>query len=391
MSTQSPTPAAGTGDTTLTSVPTTPPTPAPRFLLRQRDPPTYSGDGCSDVEDWLRQVERICNHNNWDETLRLANVPFYLTGTPLTWYENNETSFDSWGTFKRLLVEAFGNTEDRTQKARQYLQTRHQACGEQFAAYMADVLQACRKVNPDMSEAEKIRHILKGLTHNFFNAVALHKFATVSELSASCRQFEDLQRQRILQEHSAPSLAPVALAEDASLTRLIRTIVREELALMGAGPLRATNSSPPTAEESYGVLRKLVQEEVRSMGAIATPPPQRIRPLYSEVCAATPTTPLRRPSYAEVCAAAPVAPPITTPIMAPVIRGPIDPERPPNVTQPLRPSYRQPPICFYCRLPGHIARRCYRRQFDMQQQRAWYQQTSDVFPPQERTPQYTTM
>lgn len=350
---------AGASTSVTPSPPVTPPpTPAPRFLLRQRDPPTFTADGSIAVEDWLHQVQRICNYNNWDDTLRLSNIPFYLSGIPLTWYENNEASFDSWATFQRLLKEAFGNKEEEISKAKQYLESRHQGSAEPFTAYMADVLQACRKINPDMTEAEKIRHLLKGLTQTLFTAVALHKLATVSELSTTCKRFEDLQRQRILPE--ASSLPPCATpsCDNVQLTMLIRTIVREELERIMMDPIRrlappAHRPSQVTGETS---LRQLVQEELKS---VASPP-------------VTPVVPEHRPSYAEVCAAINVsstpdfgAPTLTA--RSPVPTPPILPD-----TQYFRPAYRQPVICFYCHLPGHIARRCFRRQFDMQQERAWY-------------------
>lgn len=336
-----------------------PPTPAPRFLLRQRDPPTFTGDGSLAVEDWFHHVERICNYNNWDDVLKLTNIPFYLSGTPLTWYENNEASFDSWHTFKHLLMEAFGNKEEEITKAKQYLQTRHQASGEAFASYMADVLQACRKVNPDMAEAEKIRHLLKGLTQAFFTAVALHKFATVSELTNACKRFEDLQRQRILPDTLLISgAAPVS--ENAALTLLIRTIVREELERLKMSATYGPPSTAHFASQASGdsSLRQLVQQELKSA---ALPPATSVVP---DQC---------RPSYADVCAGVPAPRSSDSHTLAPMIRNP--PPAVPPAQEYFRPAYRRPVVCFYCHLPGHVARRCFRRQFDLQQEGAWYAPT----------------
>ncbi|UYV66900.1 hypothetical protein LAZ67_4003266 [Cordylochernes scorpioides] len=48
---------------------------------RQRDPSTFSGDGNINPGQWLKEYERVSKYNRWDETMRLANVVFYLNGT----------------------------------------------------------------------------------------------------------------------------------------------------------------------------------------------------------------------------------------------------------------------------------------------------------------------
>lgn len=328
------------------------PTPAPRFLLRQRDPPTFAGNDANDVEDWIRLVERASNHNNWDPAMRLANVVFYLSGTALAWFENNEDRFDTWDTFKRLAIAAFGQGAERKQRALRYLQTRHQSYSEPFSSYMADVLNACRKVNSGMDEAEKICHLLKGLSQQLFNAVALTPFSTVAELNDACKRYDELQRQRIFPttdlEPSTSRALPQLNLNHAELRMLIRDMIREELAVMNAGRpmLPSEERMSPDPVSSENALRKLVQAEVKNAVSIEAsedvPPPQR--------------------TYAEVCRASSHV--VPSPMVAPVV-----PTSPPQ--QPFRPAYRQPLICFYCNMPGHIARRCYRRQHDMMQAPAW--------------------
>ncbi|UYV63285.1 hypothetical protein LAZ67_2003655 [Cordylochernes scorpioides] len=46
-----------------------------------RNPSMFSGEGAEDPHNWLKKYERVAKHNQWDETLCLANVYFYLTGT----------------------------------------------------------------------------------------------------------------------------------------------------------------------------------------------------------------------------------------------------------------------------------------------------------------------
>ncbi|UYV77520.1 hypothetical protein LAZ67_15001350 [Cordylochernes scorpioides] len=73
-----------------------------------RNPSMFSGEGAEDPHNWLKKYERVAKHNQWDETLCLANVYFYLTGTALKWFENNEESILTWKEFMSQLKSAFG-------------------------------------------------------------------------------------------------------------------------------------------------------------------------------------------------------------------------------------------------------------------------------------------
>ncbi|GBL90637.1 hypothetical protein AVEN_219307-1 [Araneus ventricosus] len=41
--------------------------------------------------------------NYWDDSVRLANAVFYLSGTAMLWFDNNEDQFKNWSDFERLL------------------------------------------------------------------------------------------------------------------------------------------------------------------------------------------------------------------------------------------------------------------------------------------------
>ncbi|UYV72273.1 hypothetical protein LAZ67_9002423 [Cordylochernes scorpioides] len=63
--------------------------------------------GVEDSRSWLNGYERVAKHNQWDETLCLANVYFYLTVTALKWFENNEESILTWTEFMSQLENIF--------------------------------------------------------------------------------------------------------------------------------------------------------------------------------------------------------------------------------------------------------------------------------------------
>ncbi|UYV60589.1 hypothetical protein LAZ67_1001601 [Cordylochernes scorpioides] len=95
-----------------------------------RNPSMFSGEGVEDPRSWLKGYERVAKHNQWDETRCLANAYFYLTGTALKWYENNEESIQTWTEFMSQLENVFGKNESSRLRAEKIFKTRAQLKGE---------------------------------------------------------------------------------------------------------------------------------------------------------------------------------------------------------------------------------------------------------------------
>lgn len=334
---------------------TSTPVPAPRLLARQRDPPIFNGSDNMDIDEWLVHFHRAASHNNWDDDIRLSNVVFYLSGTALRWFENNETLMTTWTSFKENIIKTFRKGDDRKQQASRILALRRQIPGETFQCYMEDVLSLCRKVDPQMHEYARVGHLLKGLSESLFNAVAAQDHTTVDALASACRRVEDLRRSRIVSSLANTDAIQTG-SEEHALGSLIRQIVREELALLHkpSQPVASTDHltfgtnscswAPPAPETS---LRQLVQDEI----------------------ARTTATEINSRTYAAVCATpAPATPPVTSCDPAYTVA--------PVLTQPL-PRYRRPPTCYYCGFLGHISRFCRRRQADRQRQRPWIPYDTD--------------
>lgn len=315
------------------------------MLARLRDPPVFSGVTDLDVDDWLVQFHRAASHNNWDDAQCMSNVVFYISGTALRWFENNESLMTSWTSFKESITKTFQKADDRKQQASRCLAIRQQIPGEPFQCYLEDVLSLCRKVDPQMPESTKVGHLLKGISDGLFHAVAAHEHASVDSLAAACRRVEELRRSRI-QFPSTQAQIGQSSTEEHALASLVRRIVREELAMLkGSQPTvadRPTVTSPawPLVEPS---LRQLVQDELTRTAD------REIGPrTYAAVCAA-PAPGLVSP---------PAALDETVHSVAPMV-----------YQRPTR--FQVPPICYYCGFVGHIARFCRRRQADRQRQRPW--------------------
>ncbi|XP_070391690.1 uncharacterized protein [Dermacentor albipictus] len=202
--------------------------------MRQRDPPIFSGTEDHDVEDWLADYDRVSIHNHWDDTKKLNYVSFYLSGVANVWHRNHERDLTTWAAFKTNVTEVFGRPAVRELRAEQRLRSRAQQCGETFTSYIEDVVDLCNRVDVTMADAEKIRHILKGIEDDAFHMLLAKNPATVSELVSLCQSFDEFRKQRIATRQSPPqatSMSSLAVSPDnTSLLLQIKEFVREEVA-----------------------------------------------------------------------------------------------------------------------------------------------------------------
>lgn len=336
-----PTPAAARSSSTVTSP--------------QREPPVFAGLRGDDVEEWLDLYNRVGSANRWTEAEKLSYLPFYLTSVAKTWYFNHETDFVDWSTFANKLRQIFGCSSGRSEAAKQKLAVRLQLAHESYTSYIEDVLALCRRANKDMTEDERVRHILKGIGPIAFNALAVGNPATVNDVISTCQRLDQLQSLR-LQQDSDPRLMPPS-----ELKTLIRTIIREEL--RDLEQQRSTVASAPSPPFD---LRNLVKQELAAMATPTSPvaPPARPMPTYADVTPrSTPAAPVVQtvmPTYAEI-AAIPPAPGASS--STDTASSHLAAMRGGMTAAPLYPQWRQArPVCFYCGIRGHISRYCRRRQ-----------------------------
>ncbi|UYV83580.1 MORF4L1 [Cordylochernes scorpioides] len=195
-----------------------------------RNPSMFSGEGSEDPHNWLKKYERVAKHNQWDETLCLANVYFYLTGTALKWFENNEESILTWTEFMSQLKSVFGKNENLRLRAEKTLKTRAQLKGESTEFYIQDVLRLCKEVDPHMNEQDKISHLMKGIAEELYQALLPRDAHTTQQFVTECRRIEALHCKRVTptRYERLPNVASLSDHDDrADLSSMIRQIVRE--------------------------------------------------------------------------------------------------------------------------------------------------------------------
>ncbi|UYV77154.1 hypothetical protein LAZ67_14003459 [Cordylochernes scorpioides] len=222
---------------------------------RQRDPSTFSGDGNINPGQWLKEYERVSKYNRWDETMKLANVVFYLNGTAGRWFDNNEESLNSWRSFEDAFRGVFGLQEDSARRAEEVLKSRAQKAEKSSESYIQEILSLCHQVNPRMEEGEIVAHIIKGISEDTYQVLVAKDIQTVDEILKFCRHLTTVKQRRIGRTKFArlSNIMPILCVDDSDdLAGLIRRIVREEIQKKGKrniGEPTTTNLSASTADD----------------------------------------------------------------------------------------------------------------------------------------------
>ncbi|UYV75028.1 hypothetical protein LAZ67_12002147 [Cordylochernes scorpioides] len=317
-----------------------------------RNPSMFSGEGSEDPHNWLKKYERVAKHNQWDETLCLANVYFYLTGTALKWFENNEESILTWTEFMSQLKSVFGKNENLRLRAEKTLKTRAQLKGESTEFYIQDVLRLCKEVDPHMNEQDKISHLMKGIAEELYQALLPRDAHTTQQFVTECRRIEALHCKRVTptRYERLPNVASLSDHDDrADLSSMIRQIVREEVQ-------RALAS--PREEPEISAIEHMVQQEIeKTIAPISRSVPQNRAP-----------RPLPSPRYE------------------------FQPRNfQPRPQQPKQLNGRRDtnewgttegkPICFHCGRPGHVVRYCRDRRREYEGEQTWNYKQRDRLEP----------
>ncbi|UYV69036.1 K02A2.6-like, partial [Cordylochernes scorpioides] len=298
------------------------------FCHRWRDPTVFSGERGEDSQRWLSDFQRVARYNKWDDSMCLANVIFYLTGTAKCWFENFEEILNSWEEFKIKFCEIFGNKEDTARKAENILRTRAQTSGENVESYIQEVLLLCKQSNPRMSEGEKVSHLIKGVAEEVYQALVGKDISTVDQFVAFCRRFEAFKRMRVAPPrfNRLPNVTTISTAEPENLEALIRRIVREEVQKFMAPPSTfAAQDIDTPSPDLRDVIRSEIQQTLAPISAPRQPESFRPRRQY---------LPQNDQGYRRRT------------------------EGPPNNQRTQWRTEDDRPICFHCGRPGHVARYC---------------------------------
>jgi signal recognition particle subunit SEC65 len=127
----------------------------------------FSGTMVQEVTDWFEEFNTKCDKLQFDDTQRLLVAVDLLKGNAKLWYETHKEGIDNWKTFTDKLTSYFQLVTGTDQfQLEQKLYNRRRQHYESAIDYCHNVLKLCSKVNKDMSEEKRIKHLIQGLNPN---------------------------------------------------------------------------------------------------------------------------------------------------------------------------------------------------------------------------------
>lgn len=155
-------------------------------------PPKFTGGFGSNVEEYLGQFERVSRANGWNEAKQLVILPCYLEGAALKWYENLEQKLGNgltWQLVKDNMREAF-QVVAWDEQLEYRLRLRVQGEDEPVENYVQDITNLCSKVDNNMAEKTKIKHVLRGLLPSLLEKVMMMDNETLDGLMRNIRKVQ---------------------------------------------------------------------------------------------------------------------------------------------------------------------------------------------------------
>nr|CAH0104289.1 unnamed protein product [Daphnia galeata] len=291
-------------------------------LLKFKAPPTFSGKTGEDPADWIDRYEVLADYNRWSDDDKRLNFGIYMEGPARQWFQCLTPPTQWADTAAVAAAQGVARTPAvvgmRSVFTKEFLQdsyagyqenklrNRKQGANEPAAEYYYEVMNLCRLMDPNMTEAAKIHHLYQGLKRTLVEKIWVLQPKTCAEFLATIRRHTEATD--IAQNQG---WAVHTLATD-----------KEEARVAAIG--REQQSNKAEEEPSLKQLFEVVQQLQGEIIAIKKRPPRRDRPDN---------------------------------------KGPQYNTQSNQTTTPQRTADGRP-ICFYCKEDGHIKRYCPKKKID---------------------------
>lgn len=172
-------------------------TPArPRVSAVYFEPPRFSGTG--DLNNFLRLFKKSATRNGWDESMWVKFLPAYLDGLARDLWDglSDEDEPATWDEAVERLFLFFPFEED-IDAIESQLFNKRQAPGESYVKFEQDTLALTGRLGREVSEKEKIRIIMRGLSDNIYQYVFMADPQDLKELSQAAMRYERSQSQLV--------------------------------------------------------------------------------------------------------------------------------------------------------------------------------------------------
>jgi len=211
-------------------------------------PPKFSGKPDEDPFKYLQNFDLAAVSNNWDDIIKMHQIPNYLLGTASLWYKfwrrdrlvsTPGVGRPTWPEFVKALQKAFRSVASKD-VAEEKLFNRKQRIGESPEDYFYSMLDLIYDYDPSMSVPTQIRFIVKGLRPVYLEKINPMKPTTIEKVLECIRSIAETQ---YLVDHVVDSNLT---QEQSSLTKVLdnmNALFDKQTALL-ASYSRGTGHSP---------------------------------------------------------------------------------------------------------------------------------------------------
>ncbi len=128
------------------------------------DSTPFTGSSSQEVSDWIDDFSNKCDQVQLDDDQRLSVAIDLLKGNAKLWYDTHKDTIDSWITLKNKLTAYFQLVTGTDQfQLEQKLYNRRRQTNELAIDYCHNVLKLCSKVNKNMDDETRLKHLTNGL------------------------------------------------------------------------------------------------------------------------------------------------------------------------------------------------------------------------------------
>lgn len=154
----------------------------------------FHGTEGEDVNRWLDQYNFAADSQSWDDADRLRKLPQFLRDDAYDWFvtyvrdSDKKEEVDSFEKVSKLLLSDFYPIESK-EFHRNELEKLTQG-SRSVGTYLLKVAALCHLVDPRMSEEEKMRRMMKGMSSRIAQSVYESKPATSRDLIRKAKEIE---------------------------------------------------------------------------------------------------------------------------------------------------------------------------------------------------------
>ncbi|KAH7982839.1 hypothetical protein HPB52_007400 [Rhipicephalus sanguineus] len=201
-------------------------------------PPVFRGAPEESISEWLLCYEHVASLNNWDQATKVKFLYLALDGDAKKWHTTQILTGapNSWEEWATLLKTSF-TSRHSVEIAYLRLENRTQLPSETPEQYYYDVVQLCARVNPSMTEDDRLRHLMRGLRPDVQEKMII---ANPETCAAFLQILQRINQAALMSRASGPQ--PIGTQYSTSMQSWMQNITPP----VGFAAAAATMPPPPT-------------------------------------------------------------------------------------------------------------------------------------------------